>query len=150
MTFNVLVKPSNHSFTIDSNETILEAGLRHGFIFPYSCRDGVCGTCKGMILQGTVDYGEYEGDTLNESERARGMALFCRSKPTSDLVIECNEVSAAKDIPIRTMPCRIHKLDRLTDDVMIVYLKLPANERLQFLAGQYINILMKGGKPTSQ
>ncbi|MDW7535193.1 MAG: CDP-6-deoxy-delta-3,4-glucoseen reductase [Candidatus Nitrotoga sp.] len=149
MTFNILVKPSNHSFTIDSNETILEAGLRHGFIFPYSCRDGVCGTCKGMILQGTVDYGEYEGDTLNESEKARGMALFCRSKPTSDLVIECNEVSAAKDIPIRTMPCRIHKLDRPTDDVMIVHLKLPANERLQFLAGQYINILMKGGKVKS-
>jgi len=72
MTFNVLVKPSNHSFTIDSNETILEAGLRHGFIFPYSCRDGVCGTCKGMILQGTVDYGEYEGDTLNESPNETG------------------------------------------------------------------------------
>jgi CDP-4-dehydro-6-deoxyglucose reductase len=47
------------------------------------------------------------------------------------------------------MPCRVHKLEKLADDVMALYLKLPANERLQFLAGQYIDILMKEGKPRS-
>jgi CDP-4-dehydro-6-deoxyglucose reductase len=38
---------------------------------------------------------------------------------------------------------------KLSDDVMALYLKLPNNERLQFLSGQYIDILQKEGKPRS-
>ena len=60
-------------------------------------------------------------------------------------MIECREISAVKDIQVRTLPCRVQKIDRLAPDVVRMYLKLPANERLQFLAGQYIDILMKGG-----
>ncbi|MHB1333873.1 MAG: CDP-6-deoxy-delta-3,4-glucoseen reductase, partial [Sulfuriferula sp.] len=56
---------------------------------------------------------------------------------------------AAKDIQIKTLPCRVHKLERLGHDVMALHLKLPANERLQFLAGQYIDILLKDGKRRS-
>ena len=40
-------------------------------------------------------------------------------------------------------------MEHVAPDVMIIYLKLPANERLQFLAGQYIDILMKDGKRRS-
>jgi CDP-4-dehydro-6-deoxyglucose reductase len=47
------------------------------------------------------------------------------------------------------MPCRVQKLERVADDVMIVHLKLPSNERLQFLAGQYIDFLLKGGERRS-
>ena len=149
MTFNIVIKPSNHSFQMEADETILEAGLRNGFTLPYSCRDGVCGTCKGKLLQGTVDYGKYQKSTLTETEKAAGMALFCRTQPRSDLVIECREVNVAKDIPVKTLPCRVHKLEKHAPDVMVLYLKLPANERLQFLAGQYIDILMKGGEARS-
>lgn len=148
MAFNVLIKPSDHNFTMDADETILEAGLRHGFVLPYSCREGACGTCKGTLLQGTVDYEKFEDSILSDEEKAAGVALLCCAKPKSDLIIECREVSAAKDIPIKTLPCRVHKLVRL-DDVMVLYLKLPANEHLQFLAGQYIDILIKGGKARS-
>ena len=73
------------------------------------------------------------------------MALFCQAQPKSDLVIECREVNVAKDIPVKTLPCRVHKLEKPALDVMVIYLKLPANERLQFLAGQYIDILTKDG-----
>ena len=148
MAFHVLIKPSDHHFNMGADETILEAALRHGFILPYSCREGVCGTCKGLLLQGTVDYGKYDESYLSEAERGEGLALFCTARPTSDLVIECREVNAVKDIPVRTMPCRVQKLERF-DDVMVLYLKLPANDRLMFLAGQYIDILIKGGKARS-
>ena len=47
------------------------------------------------------------------------------------------------------LPCRVQKLERVADDVMIVQLKLPANERLQFLAGQYIEFLLKDGERRS-
>jgi len=149
MSFKTTIQPSGHSFPIEAHETILEAALKHGYTLPYSCRDGVCGTCKGKVVSGLVDYGNYQESTLSEAERAAGMALFCCAKPHSDLVLECREVSAVNDIPVKTLPCRVHKMKRPAPDVMVLWLKLPANERLQFLAGQYIDILLKDQKPRS-
>jgi CDP-4-dehydro-6-deoxyglucose reductase len=149
MTFNTIIQPSGHSFPIEEHETILEAALKHGYTLPYSCRDGVCGTCKGKVVTGQVDYGSHQESTLSEAEKAAGMALFCCAKPLSDLVLECREVTAVNDIPVKTMPCRVQKMEMPAPDVMVLSLKLPANERLQFLAGQYIDILLKDEKPRS-
>ena len=149
MAFNITIKPSNHQYSCEADETIIESGIKHGFTLPYSCRDGVCGACKGKILEGEVDYGKYQPFALSDAEKAEGMALFCRSKPKSDLVIECREATSSADIPVKTLPCRVQKMEKVADDVMVLYLKLPANERLQFFAGQYIDILQKDDKPRS-
>jgi CDP-4-dehydro-6-deoxyglucose reductase len=149
MAFQTTIKPSGHSFSIESHETILEAANNNGFMLPYSCRDGVCGSCKGKVLEGRVDYGKHRDGALTDEEKQAGMALFCCAKPLSDLVLECHEVNAIRDIPIRTLPCRVQKMHKPADDVMIISLRLPANEKLQFMAGQYINILMKDQKARS-
>jgi CDP-4-dehydro-6-deoxyglucose reductase len=149
MSFTTTILPSGHKITVEPNETILEAALKQGLTLPYSCRDGVCGVCKGKITQGEVDYGKFQASTLSEAEKSLGMALFCCAKPKSDLVVECREVSTLNDIPVKLLPTRVHKMVKLAEDVMIIYLKLPASERLQFLAGQYIDILQKVGKARS-
>jgi CDP-4-dehydro-6-deoxyglucose reductase len=145
MPHRITIKPSNHAFETQDDDTVLEAALREGFVIAYSCRNGACGTCKGKVLEGAVDYGTYQEGTLTEDDKAAGYALFCQAKPLTDLVIECREVSAVKDIQVRTLPCRVHQMEKLAPDVMRIRLKLPANERLQFLAGQYVDILMRGG-----
>ena len=145
MSYRITIKPSNNAFEAPAEDSVLESALREGLVLAYSCRNGACGTCKGKILEGRVDYGVYQPDTLPESEKAQGYALFCQAKPLTDLVIECREISAVKDIQVRTLPCRVQKMDKPAPDVMRIQLKLPANERLQFLAGQYIDILMRGG-----
>lgn len=149
MTFKVTIQPGNHSYEIRDGETVLEAALEHGYTMPYSCRNGACGVCKGKVLQGAVDYGNHQSYSLTDAEKAAGLALFCCAKPKSDLVIESHEVTAGSDIQVKTLPCRVQKMERVADDVMVLYLKLPANERLQFLSGQYIDILQKEGKPRS-
>ena len=111
----------------------------------YGCRDGACGSCKGKLLEGRVDYGAYQSSALLDTEKTSGYALFCQAKPLSDITIECREISALKEIQVRNLPCRVQKLQRLAPDVMMLQLKLPASERLQFLAGQYVDILTKGG-----
>ena len=141
----VTVQPSGHSFEVQDGESVLTAALRQGVMLPYGCKNGACGSCKGKILQGGVDYGHYHARVLTEAEKAHGKALFCQAKPLGELVIECRTIGAAKDIAVRLLPCRVQKLEKVADDVMIVQLKLPANERLQFLAGQYIDFLLKGG-----
>ena len=149
MPHQITIKPSNHVFTVDDGETILEAALREGFVIAYGCRNGACGTCKGKVLEGAVDYGHYQEHALPDAEKKLGMALFCQAKPLTDLAIECREIGAIKDIQIKILPCRVQKMERVAPDVMVLHLKLPANERLQFLAGQYIDILMKDGKRRS-
>jgi len=143
--FSVTLQPSGHAFEVDPAETILAAALRQGFVLPYGCRNGACGSCKGKILEGRVDYGTYQEKALPEKEKAEGKALFCQAKPLSDLVLEARTIGAVKDIPIKTLPCRVQKMERLADDVIALYLKLPANERLQFLAGQYLEFLLRDG-----
>lgn len=149
MSHQITIKPSEHVFHAKLGETVLDAALREGFPLPYGCRNGACGTCKGKVLAGTVDHGPYQESALTEQEKQSGMALFCCARPLSRLVIECQEIGAVKDIPIKTLPCRVQKLERLAPDVMVIYLRLPAHERLQFLAGQYIDILLKDGKRRS-
>lgn len=145
MPHQITIKPSNHVFSVSGDETILDGALREGFNIAYGCRNGACGSCKGKVLQGTVDYGVFQESALSDSDKKNGYALFCQAKPASDVVIECREISAIKDIQVRTLPCRVQKLVRLADDVTMIHLRLPANERLQFLAGQYIDILTKSG-----
>src|SRR3954464_14321001 len=145
MSYRITIKPSNHTFDAQPDDTVLEAALREGYVLAYSCRNGACGTCKGKVLEGSVDYGTYQADTLPDTDKQAGLALFCQAKPLSDLTIECREISAVKDIQVRTLPCRVQAMEKLAPDVMRIQLKLPANERLQFLAGQYLDILMRGG-----
>ena len=149
MTFEITIKPSEHSFACDDGETVLAAAMRNDLMLPYGCRNGACGTCKGKVLEGEVDLGAFQGPTLNEDERRAGFALFCCAKPLSDLVIEVREVRRAGDIQIRKLPCRVESIEKPAPDVAIVKLKLPANERLQFLAGQYIDLLLKDGRRRS-
>ncbi|HQP68543.1 MAG TPA: CDP-6-deoxy-delta-3,4-glucoseen reductase, partial [Quisquiliibacterium sp.] len=54
-------------------------------------------------------------------------------------------VSAAGDIPIRKMPVRVSWIERVAADVAVIRLQLPANERLQYLAGQYVELILRDG-----
>ena len=149
MTHKIRIQSSGHEFTANDKETVLAAALRQGVTLAYSCRNGDCGTCKGKLISGKIDYGRYEAKAMSDEERKAGAALFCQAVPLSDLVIEAREISAAEGIPIRIMPCRVMKLDRLANDVMQLSLKLAEGQRLQFLAGQYIDILLSGNQRRS-
>lgn len=146
MAFQITIQPSGHTCSAEDGTPILRAVLDAGLMLPYGCRNGACGACKGKLISGSVDYGAAEPSALSEQDRAGGLALFCCAIPLSDIVIESRELQADSDIPVRTMPARVQKMERLAPDVMALSLKLPANERLLFLAGQYIEILLKDGR----
>lgn len=146
MTFSVTVKPSGHRFDVEDHETVLAAALRLGIGLPYGCRNGACGSCKGHILEGSVIHRAHQASTLTADEQARGWALFCSAQPRSDLVIEVREVQGLGDIPIKKLPCRVAAMDQVAPDVVNLRLQLPAAERFQYLAGQYIEIILRDGK----
>jgi len=149
MPHQITIKPSGHSFPCDDDETVLAAAMRADLMIPYGCRNGACGTCKSYLLEGVVDYGRYQPGTLTDAEKKQGYALLCVARPQTDLAVEVREVRKAGDIRIRKLPCRIERIDKVAADVAIVSLKLPANDRLQYLAGQYVDFLLKDGRRRS-
>jgi ring-1,2-phenylacetyl-CoA epoxidase subunit PaaE len=64
-----------------SGEPILDAALRHGIDVPYSCRSGVCGTCRATLAEGEVDIDV--NYALEDYEIARGAILMCQSYPVT-------------------------------------------------------------------
>jgi CDP-4-dehydro-6-deoxyglucose reductase len=101
------------------------------------------------VLEGSVTHGVHQQRALSDTEEAQGASLFCCAKPHSDLNIEAREILASGEFPIKKMPSRVAKLERLSHDVMLIALQLPANERLQYQAGQYIEFMLRDGKRRS-
>ena len=60
--YTVLNQVSGKSFECGGEETVLDGALSNGFNFPYGCQNGFCGQCKAVILNGEVDYDDYDYD----------------------------------------------------------------------------------------
>jgi CDP-4-dehydro-6-deoxyglucose reductase len=75
--------------------------------------------------------------------------LLCQARPRSDLRVEARVIANVSEAEIKTLPCRIARMELLAPDVMQVFLRLPAVEPLQFKAGQYLDVLLDGGKRRS-
>ena len=146
MSHQVTLKTSGKQFTVDSEESILEAALRQGINLPYGCKNGACGSCKGKVLEGQLSHGQHSEGALSRAEETAGSILFCCAHPQSDLLIESREVQGSGDIAIRKIPCRVNAITKPSTDVAILKLQLPAAERFQFLAGQYLEFLLKDGQ----
>ena len=142
----VLIENSGHTFDVRPSQTVLEAAIEAGINMPYGCRNGACGACKGKVLAGKVMHDDYQGSAMSDAELADGQALFCCARPLEDLVIECRQIDMVQGIKPRILPVRVQHKEQLTDDVMVLHLQLPATEPLTFMAGQYIEFLLKDGR----
>ena len=145
MAFTITVQPSGRSFEAEAGETMLTAGIRQGIGLPYGCKDGACGSCKCKKLSGSVTHGPHQDKALSAQEEADGYVLTCCGTPASDVVLESRQVTHAGAFPIKKMPARVAQLERLSHDVMRVKMQLPANDIIQYHAGQYIEFILRDG-----
>ena len=82
----VIIDGATRTFTLEkTKESILEAGLRSGIELPYSCKGGVCSTCRCRLTEGEVDMDV--NFALEDYEVARGFILSCQSYPVTDRVV---------------------------------------------------------------
>lgn len=136
--------PRGLTFSVDERETVLDAALRCGVGLPYSCRTGRCSTCKGRVLQGRSEP-THDELGLTPEERDAGWVLTCVRKPLTDLALDIEELDTSRVPQPRTLPCKIHSLDRLAPDVLRVLLRFPPATPLPFVAGQYVDVIGPGG-----
>ena len=145
MSFNVNVQPSDRSFVVERDEPILTAAIREGIGLPYGCKDGACGSCKSRLLSGRVIHGVHQSKALTPLEEEAGLVLTCCATPQTDVVIEARTVAGAGEYPVRKMPARVRSLEFAAPDVAVLRLQLPANERLMYRAGQYVEFILRDG-----
>lgn len=82
----VIVDGRSSQFELAADgENLLDAGLNHGIDLPFSCKDGVCSTCKARLLEGEVDMDKSYG--LEKKEIEAGFILTCQSHPISASIV---------------------------------------------------------------
>ncbi len=145
MSFQITLKPADRSFTVERDEAILPAAIRQGIGLPYGCRDGACGSCKSRLLEGRVIHGAHQLKALSEAEEAEGFILTCCATPQTDCVVEARSVPGAGEYPVLKMPSRVLSIERAAPDVAVLKLQLPANQNLQYRAGQYVEFILRDG-----
>ncbi len=145
MSYTVNLQPAARQFTVERDEAILAAAIRQGVGLPYGCRDGACGSCKSKLLEGRVIHGAHQLRALSVAEEEAGYILTCCATPQTDCVVEARMVPGAGEYPVLKLPSRLLALERVAPDVMVVRLQLPANQNLQFRAGQYVEFILRDG-----
>ncbi len=145
----VLIEPHGRLITVNEGRPVLEAALAAGLNLPHSCKSGHCGSCRARLNAGRIEYPNGLPLGLTAEEAREGKILLCQARALSDLVVEARMIASVTDVEIKTLPCRIARLTALAPDVMQVFLRLPAVESLRFHPGQYLDILLDGGRRRS-
>jgi CDP-4-dehydro-6-deoxyglucose reductase, E3 len=134
---------------VAADRSILEAALTAGLNLPHSCKSGHCSSCRVRLRAGEIEYPNGTPLGLTAQEAQAGNILLCQARARSDLVVEARLIASVNDVEIKTLPCRIAQLTPLAPDVMQMFLRLPAVETLRFHPGQYLDILLAGGRRRS-
>jgi NAD(P)H-flavin reductase/ferredoxin len=148
MSYQIRVAQSDIEFECAEGTTILEAARKGGYELPYSCRNGICGSCKGHLVSGSVDI-PGTSEALSAEERGAGYTLFCQARPTSDVEIGARSITKLDPNAHQTVDAKVYKLTRVADDVTLLQLRFPTGKRVRFKAGQYLQVLMADGSRRS-
>jgi CDP-4-dehydro-6-deoxyglucose reductase, E3 len=145
----ISIANSSRSFQAAADRPLLEAANDAALNLPHSCKGGNCGACKARLVRGEVHYPNGAPLGLSDAEVADGLILLCQARARTDLCIETFEMRAADTAQLKRLPCRIERAVPLSHDVMGLFLRLPIAEEFTFEAGQYIDILLPGGRRRS-
>ncbi|UBM08218.1 benzoate 1,2-dioxygenase electron transfer component BenC [Cupriavidus metallidurans] len=132
--------------TCGDNETLSDAAYRQQINIPLDCRDGACGTCRGLCESGHYDLPEssYIEDALTAEEAAKGYVLACQTRPRSDCVIRVPASSAACKTGVTRFEGAIAAVAPLSDSTIGFSIDLDDPAALSFLPGQYVNVEIPG------
>ncbi|MGC0372967.1 benzoate 1,2-dioxygenase electron transfer component BenC [Streptomyces sp. SAI-229] len=126
------------------DETVAEASYRARINIPLDCRDGACGTCKSLCESGTYDGGDYIDEALTDEEAEQGYCLPCQVSPHSDLVLRIPSSSAAAKTGPAVFAATLADIRRHSASTVEFTLDVDNRERLDFLPGQYVNVVVPG------
>ncbi len=150
MAHHITLQPGGKSFLAEANETILEAALRSGINLDYNCSNGSCGACLARVRSGRIARSRHHDYVCKPASDGSPQILSCCSIAGSDMVIEAREAGRPQDVPLQSIETKVYKLEKIDDHIMILQLRTPRSQTLQFLAGQYVTLKIKSLPPRSK
>jgi len=136
MAANIKIIPSGHEFFLEGALTILDASIRAGLTLDYGCLSGNCGKCKARIISGSVLKTREHEYLLSEREKKLGYMLMCSNTAVTDLTLEAAIATKASDLSAKKIRSVVKKIDRLSDNLILLRLRTPKAKTLRFMAGQ--------------
>jgi len=140
---DVLLRNGNR-FNCDPSTTILDNAIANKIALEHSCKNGQCGVCEAKVLSGETKVLRPE-IALNAEKLKQGFMLTCCRTATSDIEIDAEDLPELADIRTKTYPARIDSIEQLTQSIIKVVLRTPPNDKIHFLAGQYISVIGPNG-----
>ncbi len=139
---HVTVQPSGHDFFIDGPDSVLEGALRAGVPLNYGCSGGNCGLCKAKLISGQIKKTRSHDYVRTEADKRDGLFLMCCNTAVTDIVIEASVAGGVQDIPFQQIPATVKSITHLNQDMALLHLQTPRTDRLRFLAGQSVDLLL--------
>jgi len=144
--FNVELNGSNRvAFLTQMGRSIVDDALMSKVFFPHSCKTGRCQSCKFKIIDGETEL-LFPEQSLSDDEKREGWLLGCARTAKTDLVVSDVDIRLISLPEIRKMPCRISSIVKVGKNVLKVGLRLPPKQKLEFISGQYVNLIKDGVK----
>lgn len=133
------------SFLCDNNQTIIEAALQNEIFLDHSCLTGRCSSCKFRVIAGGTAT-EADESPLSLEDKNGGYILTCVRKPISDLELDAEDLGQYGFSQSITIAAKINTILELTGEIIKVNLRVPPNQKVNFLEGQYLNVIWNGVK----
>ena len=131
-------------FAASAARPLLDEARAAGLALEHSCRTGRCGSCKVRVASGRTQVLRDEC-SLSGEEQAAGLILSCCRAAASDLELDTEDLGPLGFLQLKTLPARIDSMVHLAPDVMQVFLRLAPGTRLEYLPGQYVDVIAHGG-----
>ncbi len=123
----------------DPKTTVFEAAKNNGILIEHSCLKARCRSCCVKVISG-ITQDKLDDLVLTTDERSQGFVLSCNAIPTSDLVLDVEDLGGVHIFEKKIIPAKIQSINKLNDTVIEVSLRLPPNANFVYHSGQYVNI----------
>lgn len=133
-------------FSACADETLLAAAQRAGLSPPYSCLSGRCASCRARLLSGQIHYPDGPPPGLDPRSIEADALLLCQAHAASDLSLAVEDVPGVAGLSKRVLPMRVAELDIVAEDVARIRLRPPRGQRIDYLPGQYLDVLLADGR----
>lgn len=124
--------------------TILDAAQMQGLVLEHSCSTGRCGICKAHVQCGYTTLIKDES-SLSQEELDQGIILTCSRTANSDVFLDIEDLNLRVNIKPKTLPCKINSIQKISSNILQVFLRIPPNQDFAYISGQHINIIGPSG-----
>ena len=131
---------NNIKFETSGDETLVAAAKNAGIVLEHSCLLGRCSSCKVKVRSGT-SLPVVNEVGLTKEELNNNFILSCVRCPTSDMEIDAEDLSGYDLVNSKTIPAKIHQIEKYGPEVIKITLRLPPKDCFKFLPGQYVNMI---------